>query len=80
MQAGWIRDGTWPRGAVAPEPDDVLESAQEPEYIYSSMMANAPPEFTESVPSPQTTEALASFPPSMTPTDASMGEGGQGDG
>ena len=25
LQAGWIREGTWPRGAVAPESDgDVL--------------------------------------------------------
>ncbi|KAF9821258.1 hypothetical protein IEO21_00866 [Rhodonia placenta] len=24
LLAGWIRDGTWPRGKVAPEPDDEL--------------------------------------------------------
>ncbi|KZT13082.1 uncharacterized protein LAESUDRAFT_616871, partial [Laetiporus sulphureus 93-53] len=24
LMAGWIRDGTWPRGGVAPEPDDEL--------------------------------------------------------
>ncbi|KAL6299720.1 hypothetical protein BKA93DRAFT_741931 [Sparassis latifolia] len=27
LKAGWIQDGTWPRGGVAPEPDDVLESS-----------------------------------------------------
>ncbi|KAH9951739.1 hypothetical protein B0H21DRAFT_664895, partial [Amylocystis lapponica] len=24
VHTGWIRDGTWPKGGVAPEPDDVL--------------------------------------------------------
>ncbi|KAJ3556151.1 hypothetical protein NM688_g2185 [Phlebia brevispora] len=24
LQAGWVRDGTWPRGYAAPEPDDEL--------------------------------------------------------
>jgi len=24
LQAGWLRDGTWPAGMVAPEPDDIL--------------------------------------------------------
>ncbi|GLB33974.1 hypothetical protein LshimejAT787_0108580 [Lyophyllum shimeji] len=24
IHAAWLRDGTWPAGAVAPEPDDVL--------------------------------------------------------
>lgn len=24
LQAGWIRDGTWPRGGIPPDPDDEL--------------------------------------------------------
>lgn len=29
LQAGWVRDGTWPKGGVAPDPDDELEPTQE---------------------------------------------------
>ena len=29
LQAGWIRDGTWPRGGIAPDPDDVLMMDEE---------------------------------------------------
>lgn len=42
--AAWIRDQTWPMGAVAPEPDDILfdgetpsTTAQEPSPVQTSM-------------------------------------------
>ncbi|KAI0650267.1 hypothetical protein C8Q79DRAFT_942915 [Trametes meyenii] len=31
LQAGWIREGTWPRGAVAPDSNDELEQVERPE-------------------------------------------------
>ncbi|KIP07708.1 hypothetical protein PHLGIDRAFT_89189 [Phlebiopsis gigantea 11061_1 CR5-6] len=30
LQIGWIRDGTWPKGQVAPEPDDELKADETP--------------------------------------------------
>ncbi len=29
LQAGWIRDGTWPRGGIAPDPEDLLVMDEE---------------------------------------------------
>ncbi|KAK7695736.1 hypothetical protein QCA50_000372 [Cerrena zonata] len=28
LQAGWVRDGTWPKGGIAPDPDDELNTMQ----------------------------------------------------
>ena len=80
VQAGWVRDGTWPQGGVAPEPDDILELVQDSRYVYPPLATGPHSEYVESVPSPQTTEAATSFPPSITPTDMSMEEGMEGDG
>lgn len=39
LQAGWIHDGTWPKGQLAPEPDDEMDVGQTAAY---STTATAP--------------------------------------
>lgn len=79
LQAGWIRDGTWPQGVAAPDPDDILESALAPEYIYSSIMSgHSQTEFANSATSSQTPEMLTGFPPFLPPRDMSFGENARG--
>lgn len=48
LQAGWIREGTWPKGAIAPDSDDAPE-AQLPETTESAAT-------TSSVPTPRPDE------------------------
>ncbi|TFK93605.1 hypothetical protein K466DRAFT_478267 [Polyporus arcularius HHB13444] len=48
LQAGWIREGTWPKGAIAPDSDDAPE-AQLPETTES-------PATTSGVPTPRPDE------------------------
>ncbi|KZT72506.1 hypothetical protein DAEQUDRAFT_808963 [Daedalea quercina L-15889] len=37
IMSGWIRDGTWPRGGVAPDPDDELLPPEDSGYMAPSM-------------------------------------------
>ncbi|KAF7792905.1 hypothetical protein EIP86_004007 [Pleurotus ostreatoroseus] len=59
LQAGWVRDGTWPRGYTAPEPDDEV-TVVEPDVTFE-----LPPAATSSYPSgltsptPETTDVSA---------------------
>ncbi|OBZ76750.1 hypothetical protein A0H81_03698 [Grifola frondosa] len=50
LQAGWIRDGTWPKGGVAPDPDDVLEEL--PQDAEFAVLSTTTPDYTSRVTSP----------------------------
>jgi hypothetical protein len=44
VHAAWLRDNTWPPGAVAPDPDDILldnEPASEPLQSYPPLSTPA---------------------------------------
>jgi hypothetical protein len=61
IHAAWLRDpDTWPPGAVAPEPDDVLEDLEPPPFpirMYSSVHM-APTECSSSITSPWTAASV----------------------
>ncbi|KAG5648910.1 hypothetical protein DXG03_000259 [Asterophora parasitica] len=47
IHAAWVRDDTWPKGAVAPEPDDVL-TGPPVTHIYSPIATEYPSSATTS--------------------------------
>ncbi|CDO71372.1 hypothetical protein BN946_scf184908.g130 [Trametes cinnabarina] len=50
LQAGWIREGTWPRGAVAPDSDDPEQPAAVPhEQAFVLSTVTTPGEVTPTV-------------------------------
>ncbi|OJT09039.1 hypothetical protein TRAPUB_64 [Trametes pubescens] len=42
LQAGWIREGTWPRGAAAPDTDDALDQAAGPSTTETTPTVTTP--------------------------------------
>ncbi|KAI9001399.1 hypothetical protein BD414DRAFT_474525 [Trametes punicea] len=54
LQAGWIREGTWPRGAVVPESDEDLDNpaARYQEQPFGLSTVTTPAEYTPIVTTP----------------------------
>ncbi|KAI0751580.1 hypothetical protein C8Q80DRAFT_1098039 [Daedaleopsis nitida] len=61
LQAGWIREGTWPKGAIVPDSDDDLDETL-------PQISNAPALLSTTTPEPTTPDAVeAEGTPKMTP-------------
>lgn len=69
LQAGWLRDGTWPEGAIAPAWDDQPQQSQS-QQAYNAQLRQ------QQQSAPRVNEFASGIPPGYTPSSGDQDQSG----